>query len=75
VSNPLGLFRIDPRPVLGRFEVPQLESDNAFVSPDRVNPQEVQRTEQYRRRSIPGPIDVAISLTAARDTTFGKCGF
>jgi hypothetical protein len=72
-TNLLGPLTIDPRPVLGRLEVPELSFDDAFVYPDRMNPQHVQGSSPHRRRPIPGPTEFAISLTSYIDATTGKC--
>jgi hypothetical protein len=69
----LSLLTIHPRPVLDRFDVPELPFDDAFVYPDQLDPPRLQLTVQRRRQRIPGPAQFAMNLMPYVDATVGKC--
>jgi hypothetical protein len=72
-DNRLSPVTFDPTPVLDRLDVPELPFDDAFVSPDQLDPQRLQLTAQRRRQRSLGPAQFAISLMAYVDATIGKC--
>jgi hypothetical protein len=51
----------------------ELPFDDAFVYPDQLNPQRLQRTAQRRQQRIPGPVQFAINVLAYVAATVGKC--
>jgi hypothetical protein len=62
----LGAVTIDPTPVLERIDVPDLPFDDAFLYPEQLRP------EQLQRQRIPGPTEFAVNLIAYVDAAIEK---
>jgi hypothetical protein len=70
IRNPV---QIEPSRVLGRFAVPELELDDAFIYPDEMQKEVEGMNATRKRAATPKPSDFAISLAAYIQAAAGTC--
>jgi hypothetical protein len=71
-GNLLGPLAVEATPGLECLDVRELSFDDAFLCLERLNPQQLQKSQLRRRRQILGPGEFAISAIAYADESIGK---